>query len=638
MYRLLLIMIAVSGCIFPRQQSQPLCSSTSEGIVKPEQITEEIVDLYSRYLLAFRSSNDPPKDNKINIKELKDLEQQTSAALKTIKDEELYRDGLEKLHHKLKSFISYLVIARQYELKSINQLKSDIDKKDPNKQILDEISRRENAYLTSFEDDLIGMFAKQLRGVRSHTIDLSQTNDTFFKQVNQKNYQLVTPATDDHQRFFQVLLAKITTTTEQTIARYQTMFPIETTDPRTFCKKGRHQSACKKISLKTTIEPEFVYDDIDKLTKLINSYIHKFNKIFIDLYKIQQSVDMYVSVKDRNKAQQNKLQKINQEYQDIISRATRLGVMPIFFTETFHQKSGRTDIDISEVYGVKSKLLKAVTAYTVKQTIVDLKKDLINRWHNLRKQEKTPKEKELYQWLVLNEATTTQVVVQNPHHAIVVITLLNKYQDTANNPEALTKTRDIAEKIDMSLIGVFYSTLFAKWIHNSKRTGWITRALKAPVEAIRSAYGLTPKTLNDILGKFSLWAAVALLVVNIPWVIISTAEYAFSRHRYRLAKDSLLAGTSSCVISASKLQRAMQGRKMLMIGSTAALALVVVALPATIAQGSEARFFYEGLADVLASLGADHEALAFFANLYNSLASHKNLKIDDQSYKELISG
>ena len=640
MYRLLLVAIVVSGCIFPRQYSQPLCSSTSEQITRPKQVAEEIVDLYSRYLLTFRSSSDQQKDNKISIEELKNLEQQTSAALKTIKTEEIYRDGLEKLHYKLKSFISYLVIARQHELRTLTELRASVSKEDPNKQqpIKDEISRRENAYLTSLEDDLVGMFAKQLRGIRSRDLDISQSNDTFFKQVSQENYQLTTPTTDDHRQLFQALLTKTTAITEQTIARYQAMFPIEPTDPRSFCKKGAHQSTCKKISLKASTEPEFIYHDIDELTKLINSYIHKFNKIFIDLHQIQQSVDMYVNEKDRAKAKQNKLQKITQEYRSIITRATRLGVMPLFFTETFHKASGRTDIDISEVYAVKSKLLKQVTAYTIKQTVVNLKKDLINRWHTLKKQQKTPKEKELYQWLVINEVTTTQVLVENPHHAIAVTTLLNKYQDTTNNPELLTKTRGIAEIIDLSLVGAFFGTMFFKWVDKSTRTGWITWLLKSPMELVKRIFNISDKIFTKFLGRFSVVAAVALLVINIPWVIISKAEYIFARQRYHLAKNSLLAGTSACVISTSKLQRAMQGRKMLLIGSTAALALAVVALPNTLSHGAEAKFLYAGLADALASLGADHELLAMLANLYNSMAAHKNLKIEDQSYQDLITG
>ena len=162
--------------------------------------------------------------------------------------------------------------------------------------------------------------------------------------------------------------------------------------------------------------------------------------------------------------------------------------------------------------------------------------------------------------------------------------------------------------------------------------------MKSPLKVVMSVFNFTQEKLRTVIGRFSIIAAVALLVVNIPWVIISTTEYVFARHRYTLAKDSLLAGTSSCVVSTSKLQRAMQGRKIMLIGSSAALALIAVALPATVAKGSEAKFFFSGLADLLASLGADHEALTFFANLYNSLASHKNLKIDDQSYKDLITG
>ena len=585
--------ISISSCV-PAPLSTPRCNSTSEELPTTGKVPELVSDLLYVYAQLFRARQ--MTDNDIDIDVFKEMEQMTSIALdKHLDSNTPYFDLILRLHHKLRSYISFLTIARQHEERLLYD--------DPNEQ-----SQRHLLWIKKIKHDLVGMMAKQLRGAKSNDIDLAITNDSFYRQVTADDFTLPKVTRSDQQEFFVALMAELIATSEQSIIHYNSLFAFETTDPRDLCSFWKRKR-CKKI--KITGEQDFSYTDVSEFTELVNNYIRQANKLNSEFYFIQTDGSSTEKIAD-----------FKERYQQFLAKAMHFGLVPLFLTDTFQDKSGNNFfIDLTSP-AIPAKLLTEVTAHTVKLMVAELKKDLVNRWLELKDNKKVPKENKIYQWLVVNEAVTARTMLQKPQHSLVVISLLNKHQDNPNNPQWLRDSRGITDVADLTQSGMI-GAMFVRWL----------------IRKTQSAVNLLP-----VIGKFTFFFALAGLLINLPYIVISVIEYGYARYRYAIVQQAIQSGSSTCVVSASRLQPKVDTRQRLVVSSMIGLSLTVVALPQTIKLGEEVAFLWIGLLEMISNYTSDSTTLADWESYLKSLLDQINMNyqqsllVEDQSYREIILG
>lgn len=589
MLRALVLSLSISSCV-PSPFSTPRCNSTSEEIAEADGELPEIVsDLLFAYTQLFRVHRGA--DDDIDLEILKDMELMTTVALERhLNDDAPYIDLILRLHYKLRSYLSFLVIARQHEERLI------YDDQDNQTQ-------RHLLWIKKIKHDLVGMMAKQLRGATSNDIDLSITNDDFYRQVTADDFNLPKITRNDQQNFFNDLLTELIAVSEQSIIHYNALFAFETTDPSTFCPFWTRKKCQQFIANKDN----FSYTDVVKFTELINNHLRQSTKLNSEFYFIQ-----------RNGSSIEELANFKERYQQFLAKATAF--LPLFFTDTFRNKSGDNFfIDLSS--SVMPKPLTKITPYTVKQMVVDLKKDLITRWLELKDKKKVPKEQDIYQWLVVNEAVTAKMLLQKPQYSLVVISLLNKYQDNPNNPQWLINIRKFAEGIDsVQWVGML-GTQFGRWLLGT--TGAIDK-------------------LVPVVGRLSFFFILAGVVVNFPHIVSSFFEYQFTRRRYAIVRQSIQNGSSMCVISATRLQQQVDARQLeVVVSGTVGLSLTFLVLGPTVRLGEDVAFFWTGVLEIISNIASDPEmVLAHFESLIVKINDRyqQSLANEDQSYREIILG
>ena len=588
MLRALVLSLSISSCV-PSPLSTPRCDSTSEEIQTSGELPEIVSDLLFGYTQLFRARRGA--DDDIDIEILKDMELMTTVALdRHLDDDAPYVELILRLHHKLRSYLSFLVIARQHEERLIYQDQDDQ-------------SQRHLLWIKKIKHDLVGMMAKQLRGATSNNLDLSITNDGFYRQVTADDFNLPKITGNDQQNFFNNLVTELIAASEQSIIHYNTLFAFETTDPSTFCS-FRKREKCRQF---ITDKNEFAYTDVVKFTELVNNHIKQSNKLNSEFYFIQtdgSTDEEFADFKER--------------HQQFLAKTTAL--WPLFFTDTFHNKSGNSffiDLSSSEM----PKPLTKVTPYTVKQMVVDLKKNLITRWLELKDLKKVPKEQEIYQWLVVNEAVTAKMMLQRPQHSLVVISLLNEYQDKPNNPQWLRNIKTFAEGTDLVQFPGMIGTQFGRWLLG--KTGAIAKVV-------------------PVLGQLSFFFIIAGVVVNFPHIVSSFFDYQFTRRRYAIVQQAVQSGSSMCVISATRLQQQVDDKQLgVIIGGTIGLSLTFIVLGPTVRLGEDAVFFWTGILEIISNLAADPEVLEdFLKSLITGIDDRYQQSIadDDQSYRQIILG
>ena len=587
---LLLLFLSISSCV-PAPLSTPRCNSTSEELPTTTKAPEFVSDLLYAYTQLFRARQGA--DDRIDIDVFKEMELKTTVALaKGLVDHDTpYFNLILKLHHKLRSYISFLTIARQHEERLIAD--------DPDNQ-----SQRHLLWLKKIKHDLVGMIAKQLRGAKSNDIDLAITNNSFYQQVTTDDFTLPEITRNDQQEFFNDLIAELIVASEQSIIHYHSLFAFENTDPRDLCSFWKRKS-CRQLNI--TGEQDFSYTDVSEFTELVNRYIRQGNKLSSEFYFLQQ-----------DDSSEEKIGEFKKRYQQFLAKAMHFGLVPLFLTDTFRDKSGKNFfIDLASTL-VIPKPSTEVTAQTVKRMVADLKKDLVDRWLELKDKKKAPKENKIYQWLVVNEAVTARTVLQKPQHSLVVISLLNKHQDNPNNPKWLRNSKWFTSVVDSTQIGMI-GTMFGRLLINKTQ----------------SAVKLLP-----VIGKFVFFFTVVGLLINLPYIAISVVEYGYARYRLAIVQQAVQSGSSMCLVSAASLQQTVDTRQRIIIGNMIGLSLTLVALPATVKLGEEVAFFWTGVLEMISNVASDSDMMASLASLVDPIHKiyQRSLAAEDRSYREIILG
>lgn len=378
----------------------------------------------------------------------------------------------------------------------------------------------------TFKEELAALVVDRIRQQSVDVINPSDTlmsTDEFIKaQTVELQYRATNGKWGDHvlkkhdkNIFFRALINELIEMTEFSLRKYHYLYPFEKTDPRDFCGKNKE---CRKLSLVDIgdkFDPVWAipFKDTLALTKKINSTISLFNYIITSLQKIDATKKSNIISMFRETDLENRqVQRLYSLYDIMLFNSARSGMLPVFFSKPFRKHSGETFINRVGFLKVKHQLLAETNAYVVKQSIIDLKKIVVNRWIELKKisaSNKRYSDKEIYRWLANNEVAVGRVVMRDLRHAGVVADLLEKYQDKSRDPMTLRVIRGALTTVEITVPVLLFAT-------------WVT-----PLPAIVAAK-----------------AVIVTTAANFGWVGVNTTTSIIARNSYLQLEQALLTDSS----------------------------------------------------------------------------------------------
>lgn len=481
MYRLLLLTLLIGACIpswrkfFSRDNDQPAPS-----------YKELTVD----YQLAFEKQLF--FDNDALTKLLQDIDK--AFAGKTIPEQ--HQDEVRRWQHKIQAY--QWLTHRAMALKENQTFKEEITT-----LIIDRI-RQQSADIIEPSESLLSAdeFAKAQDVELTHQKDKGSWSD-------------LTLAKHDKDTFFRSLIAELIEMAEFSLRKYHYLYPFEKTDPRDFCGKNKE---CRNLSLVDSndkFDPLWLipFKNAPALAKQTNDAINLFNYIVTSLQKLDATKKNFLLPMFKETDLENQRVKRLYSYYDIILlNAARSGLLPVFLSKPFRKHGGELFLNRVGFLKVKHHLLTHITAQIAQQSIVDLKRRVVERWLELKKianSDKLYSAKKIYTWLANNEVATARVIMQDLKHVGIVADLMMKYQDKSRDPMALRIIRGTLTSVELGCMLFIFGSM-------------------------------TP-VIPAVIGAKAIIIATA---ANFGWVGINSATSIIARNRYLQLEKALLTDSS----------------------------------------------------------------------------------------------
>ena len=321
--------------------------------------TKPYKELQARYYLAFE------KHLYVSVDSLYQLDNKTRQVLqeKVLTDEQVIE--VKKLHHKLKSYLIFLQIAKPIDANGV------------------------------IKTEVAAFFLDQLRQQSAEQIDLTADNEEFYQLVRKGQHQKELSALEK-RLFVDTLLDKIIVMANESAAKH-----------------------------KVWVEGN---SNLPKLTAQINKIIRQLNKVISELNSINSRGRKNFLSFNKVDLTNPEIVFLNQQYEFILMQAANTGILPIFFTESFKKRSGRVNLTSWEGVNNKLlvELTLQTTAKTLQeleQTIANR----VQTIKELKKNPKID-DKQVYQLLIDNEVSAAQLILQNPQHTLTVSHYIDRYQ------------------------------------------------------------------------------------------------------------------------------------------------------------------------------------------------------------------
>ena len=277
------------------------------------------------------------------------------------------------------------------------------------------------------------------------------------------------------------------------------------------------------------------FTNVAQVTAEVNKTIADLNIVITMLSRLKATKDVFFIFKETD-FDNIAVMRLYHAYEMTLFNAARRGFLPVLLAPTCRARAGniylhhKGGLDFLQRLGlkkniahaageIKNPLLTEVSQAVVEQSLAEMQRTTIARWVELRQlknKNKTFSDKELYQWSVVNEISTAQVVLQEPAHSITVTHLLNHYQDKNRDPLVLRIIRGVTEAVEISLFPI----------------------MLGGASLLTSIY--PPLAGVGLVGK----AIIAATAANFVWVGMAGVNTALTHQRWLQLEHALLTGSS----------------------------------------------------------------------------------------------
>lgn len=458
---------------------------------------------------------------------------------------------------------------------------------------------------------LCAIFLAKLKEMTPAQIDLSQSNTRFFQKVMADKVAALSGSemrVHVQQFFRQVLAPQVITTTEASMARTRLLFPFHGSDYVAACRarrdyydvyrhkgyhhkkyrypaevrskincqelrqlpsikiKAREKANCANPAAftgKTTTTPTFA--DLNHLTATVKDVIKKLNTHRAILDKLVRNEGTtqkkplllpFLKVLNAIDLEDTQVIKAYDSYNCQLVEAAKAGTLPLIFANSMQKTTGSVHLNhMGRFFGfgkVTYKPLQLPTSEAIQRALHEAKRELVDNWLDLqaaRLSAKDMEEQKIYATILNNEIAVTQLILQNPAHAVAVTHLLRKFQHKPITPKWLRVFKNGAMAADLAFIPIVILG------------GFVTGGV-----------GIVP-------------LLIMANAVNFLWIGAAAAETVVARNRYRLIERALLSGNSEQVERGMEILREFHERKRNLIVSGGVGATLSVVNLSLIAHG-----------------------------------------------------
>ena len=564
-------------------------------------VSEQVPDyreLRIDYLLAFE------KQMSIDYTALHKLVGRTQLALDQGKLTTAQQAEVRRWQHKLRSYISFAMLAMPKQEKEA--LEATMGFGDVG---LDNAMFAAEKKIMGDEQvrGLAALILDRLRTADITHINAEPSNDAFYQQVKDDQHDNEKVSQQAKDNFKQALVSKSLELTEKSIRKYYRLLPFAQQGYAVICKEVA-SSNCQHLQMHSSSddfkEPPFA--SIEAVTAEVNKTIAKLNTIITKLSRLKATVEVLFIFKETN-FDNLAVMRLYHDYEMTLFNAAQRGFLPLMLAPTFRARAGniylqyKGGLDFLQRLGlkkdivyepgdIKNPLLTEASHAVIRQSINEMQRITIVRWGKLRdlkSKNKKLADKELYRWSINNEVATAQVVLQDPHHSVVVNHLLNRFQYENRDPKVLRVIRGITEIAEISSVVFIFggSAIFT--------------AIFPPL----AGFGLVGKAIIVATAANFVWAGMAganTALTHRRWIQIEQALLTGSSERYedslkmlrefhKTRRNAIVAGTIGLPLSVPSIKYALnhmyEGSKTMMIDMVAGIF------------SAREEFGYEGLSD-----------------------------------------
>ena len=457
----------------------------------PQSSEAEFEQLRKHYALAFENSA------LIDIAALHALEAKTSQLLQRnlFSGEQL--TTVRRWQHKLHSYLAWLSLAQPI-----------------------------NEY-GLLKQDMLTLFVNQMRNTSVQHIEFDPAAAKFFQQVQAGRINAYDVSVAEKQVFFQALRQAVMAATANSVKTYQRMFAFEPTGWQQLCRK-QDASHCERLDSRAA-DKGHVYADARAVADAVNKIIVKLNELRLDLKNtntvdnwgiFDEVADELIDVREEIRwkifqeidFESEKVVYLFQQYESVLLTAAQEGILPLFLTQIFQKRSGNLFLKRKTfIKDITNQLLTEVTAATAQLAIVEMKKNIMQRWVELQKlqyQVKLVSDAKLYEWIINNEVIAARLMVQQPRFIPAVVDIVSELQQ---------RQRD---------------TLFKRAVRGVLLTVGVASVLVTLSSRLLSAAGLFAASI--VVGD----------VINFGEVTVGVFDSMALHNRYLMLEQSLISGTS----------------------------------------------------------------------------------------------
>ena len=504
------------------------CKPTS--VLVPSTVSDEQVELFGyedlKYVYHFHFHQ---FQGTLRLKYIEQLQKDIEVALQVNLIPPEKRDEIEKILHKIRSFISYAKMSGCLEKDEMGNYKTN----------------------SETEKKLCSVILHKLKELDHNQINLTQP-------THKVKY--------DEQQFFSALTARIIKTTEDSMKKYRRVFPFLKVDLVALCRKMNtktvyetyepvvrnpdlappsYHSYPQKVQKNTNCEQlktalkendpqeynEMVYATTQELSDAVNTTVTKLNKEIDRLDRLIHGTDgtkpatkkenlLMFKVANIIDFENENVVNVYDNYTALLVESARTSILPILLVH-YH---GKFHLDPKGGWwglrAVKYTPLGYALSRKLEESIAVLNEQLVEKWLDLKEDStKIQKDKAIYELLVNNEISASQLILQDPDYGIPVTSLLTRYQDDHRAPKWLQVLKSWTYRLDILFI---------------------------------------PLTIGATIisgGAFFPVVATIAVSINFFWAGVTTTEALIARKRYALMEQALLSGTSVQVERGMKLLR-----------------------------------------------------------------------------------
>ena len=438
-------------------------------------------------------------------------------------------------------------------------------------------------------------------------INAEASNAMFYQQVKDNQHDIEKVSQQAKDNFKRALLNKSLELTEKGVRKYYRLFPFAQQGYAVVCKEAA-SSDCQHLQMHSSSDDfkEQPFASVDLVTAEVNKTIAELNNIITKLSRLKATVEVLFIFKETN-FDNLAVMRLYHDYEMALFNAARRGFLPVMLAPAFRARAGniylqyKGGLDFLQRLGlkkdiayepgdIKNPLLTEVSHAVVEQSIKEVQHTTIARWVKLRgltSADKKFSDKELYKWSITNEVATAQVILQEPHHSVVVNHLLYRYQYENRDPKLLRIIRVVTEIAEIgSVVAIFGGVA-------------ILKAIFPPI----AGFGLVGKAIIVATAANFVWAGMAganTALTHRRWIQIEQALLTGSSERYedslkmlrefhKTRRNAIVAGTIGLPLSVPSIKYALnhmyEGSKTMLVDMVAGIF------------SAREEFGYEGLSD-----------------------------------------